>query len=122
MMIIPQQWKYWKMMKIISFIFVSNFLFLFKIYIIFCFREFTDIVIDWIILSRKFLANETLMSFSSFLNSLNFDSFIILTTEESSLNFSSYSFYCTLSKFLTQSSFSVYESSLQLLFSSVSPS
>ena len=89
--------------------------------IIFCLYVFTEIIIYWVTLSGKFMANRSLISGSSFLNSINFDSFVILVTEEYSLNYLSSSFFCSLSKFLTQSSYSVLESSLQRLLSSAPP-
>ena len=50
MLIKPQQWKYWKMMTIILFIFVIVFLFYFPISIIFCLYVLILLMTYWITL------------------------------------------------------------------------
>ena len=110
------------MMTIIPSIFVYNFSFLFTVSIIFCSQVFKELIIGWIILSGGFMANKGIISPCSFLDSLQFNSFVILTTEESFQNYSSYSFSCFMSKFLVPSLLPVRESSVKQLFLLVSPS
>ena len=56
----PQQWQYWKMIKIIPFIFVNSFLFSFPNSITFCSRVLTVLIIYWMTLVRQSLANKCL--------------------------------------------------------------
>ena len=87
-------------MTITSSILILFFSLLFSIYIIFFLQVFTELMVDWIILSGKFMANKRSISVCYFLDSLNFNSFVIPTIEESSYDSSSPSFSCSMSNFL----------------------
>ena len=100
MMINPQQWKQWKIMSIIPFILVINFLFFFTNSINLCLHVLTVITIYWMTLIGIILANNCLSCACYTLDLIILSSFVLLTTEEYSLKSSYYLYSYYLSKFL----------------------
>ena len=81
-MINPQQWQYWKTMTVLPFIFVNEFLFSIKNYIIFCSHVLTVHMTYWMTLMGIVLVNNCFICTFYTLYLLILNSFVLETIEE----------------------------------------